>query len=75
MKVPLSICLDLDTRVELDRLAASELRSRSWLAEKFIRDGLVAAREQPVRVEEAAPNDAYRASHQDGPQHAGRRVG
>jgi predicted transcriptional regulator len=53
MKVPLSICLDLDTRVELDRLAASELRSRSWLAEKFIRDGLVAAREQPVRADEA----------------------
>lgn len=55
MKVPLSICLDLDLRVELDRLAANELRSRSWLAEKFIRNGVAAARELvSVRAEEPA---------------------
>jgi predicted transcriptional regulator len=53
MKLPTSIALDLDLRTELDRMAAAELRSRSWLAEKFIRDGLVAAREQPGRVDEA----------------------
>ena len=42
MKVPLSICIDLDLRMELDRLAASELRSRSWLAEKLLREAMAA---------------------------------
>jgi predicted transcriptional regulator len=53
MKLPTSIAIEHDLRDALDRMAAAELRSRSWLAEKLLREAL-AARKRPGRDEEVA---------------------
>jgi Ribbon-helix-helix protein, copG family len=49
MKLPTSIALDLDLREAVDRLAAAQDRSRSWVVERLVREGL---------AREAVPVDA-----------------
>jgi predicted transcriptional regulator len=61
MKLPTSLALDLDLRNALDRLAANELRSRSWMVEKLLRESLAA------RAAQVGRNPALAASS-DQPQ-------
>jgi predicted transcriptional regulator len=50
MKLPTSLAMEHDLRDELDRMAAAELRSRSWMADKLLRESIAARAAQLGRM-------------------------
>lgn len=60
MKHPVTLALAPDVRSALERLAATEDRSRSWLADHLLREGLAArgALAAPAPQPAAAPAPA-----------------
>ncbi len=50
MRHPITLTLDVSVRDALDQLALREERSRSWLAERLIREGHAARAAEPLQV-------------------------
>ena len=62
MKKPVTVVLSDDTRAMLANEAMHQDRSRSWVADRLLREGLAARQVQPTTTEPAEP----RVSQQSG---------
>lgn len=65
MKRPTTLNIDDDIRGMLDQIATREERSRSWIADRLIREGLAARGQQPPAIAQGAHQPAAAAAHME----------
>jgi predicted transcriptional regulator len=56
MKAPVTLAMETEVCAALDRVAAGQLRSRSWLANEILRSALVAEGALPPSPQQPPPS-------------------